>query len=590
MAGSVFNVASLRSEIDVGPSAYFPSSFARQSGVAGSTAAQSFQWRDAMASIGEHEEWQVTGTEDLNHTLRTVRHLRAKSMGRIVHSLKRAQHVYVAFVMDTTGSMGEHLDMVKAQIAAIATALELVGLELLVGFVGYKDHGDADSIQVLPFTSNVGKFQRFVEAIDANGGDDAPEDVLGGLWAAATQLPWEPECTNVLFHIGDAPPHGTTYWTGYDNFPSGHPLDQSPGAIFGQLLALNVAYYFGKLTTWTDMMVQVFRRHAAITVFDVGDSIDLYGSVITATQESVVYHQQRVLGSVGSGQTFDLRVPTWSGIKRRQAELARYRCNPATLSAEDVTAPMTMLIRKSTVRIAPLPFARGCERYLKAMEGQAMAAALAQNFNKLMATGPLAAVSLSFLEASVAKLADGDEFVAMERFLPSFERFSNNVDWVSPREATDPCVQYAVAFTHWTWVATKGYLMVVDLQGHRVAGIYCIVYRNTGFISDYEASMVASETPCRRSSFAATIGASLYEDITTTTIEINPRHLTFERIVGTGSMCEVWLAQWKPNPTMGTTPVAVKRLLQKRRNDHDVCIFLGDTRLLAVYDDVAGST
>ncbi|ETW05238.1 TKL protein kinase [Aphanomyces invadans] len=94
--------------------------------------------------------------------------------------------------------------------------------------------------------------------------------------------------------------------------------------------------------------------------------------------------------------------------------------------------------------------------------------------------------------------------------------------------------------------------------------------------------MVASETPCRRSSFAATIGASLYEDITTTTIEINPRHLTFERIVGTGSMCEVWLAQWKPNPTMGTTPVAVKRLLQKRRNDHDVCIFLGDTRLLAV--------
>ncbi|ETW05240.1 hypothetical protein H310_04210 [Aphanomyces invadans] len=509
MAGSVFNVASLRSEIDVGPSAYFPSSFARQSGVAGSTAAQSFQWRDAMASIGEHEEWQVTGTEDLNHTLRTVRHLRAKSMGRIVHSLKRAQHVYVAFVMDTTGSMGEHLDMVKAQIAAIATALELVGLELLVGFVGYKDHGDADSIQVLPFTSNVGKFQRFVEAIDANGGDDAPEDVLGGLWAAATQLPWEPECTNVLFHIGDAPPHGTTYWTGYDNFPSGHPLDQSPGAIFGQLLALNVAYYFGKLTTWTDMMVQVFRRHAAITVFDVGDSIDLYGSVITATQESVVYHQQRVLGSVGSGQTFDLRVPTWSGIKRRQAELARYRCNPATLSAEDVTAPMTMLIRKSTVRIAPLPFARGCERsafyaqemvsdpnapskcswqrmvakrflrnesksangvegrYLKAMEGQAMAAALAQNFNKLMATGPLAAVSLSFLEASVAKLADGDEFVAMERFLPSFERFSNNVDWVSPREATDPCVQYAVAFTHWTWVATKGYLMVVDLQGHR---------------------------------------------------------------------------------------------------------------------------
>ncbi|RHY93623.1 hypothetical protein DYB35_000646 [Aphanomyces astaci] len=121
---------------------------------------------------------------------------------------------------------------------------------------------------------------------------------------------------------------------------------------------------------------------------------------------------------------------------------------------------------------------------------------------------------------------------------------------------------------------------VVTLAG--VAGIYFFVYRNTAFISDYEASIVASETPCRRSSFAATMGASHYEDITTTTIEINPKQLAYVKVLGIGSMCQVWLANWSPNPAMDTTSVAVKRLLPKRRNDHDVCTFLGDTRLLAV--------
>ncbi|ETV78509.1 TKL protein kinase [Aphanomyces astaci] len=121
---------------------------------------------------------------------------------------------------------------------------------------------------------------------------------------------------------------------------------------------------------------------------------------------------------------------------------------------------------------------------------------------------------------------------------------------------------------------------VVTLAG--VAGIYFFVYRNTAFISDYEASIVASETPCRRSSFAATMGASHYEDITTTTIEINPKQLAYVKVLGIGSMCQVWLANWSPNPAMDTISVAVKRLLPKRRNDHDVCTFLGDTRLLAV--------
>ncbi|RHY98199.1 hypothetical protein DYB35_007034 [Aphanomyces astaci] len=107
-------------------------------------------------------------------------------------------------------------------------------------------------------------------------------------------------------------------------------------------------------------------------------------------------------------------------------------------------------------------------RYMKTMEGQAMAVALTRAFNNLMNKNHSTFISLTFLEASVAKLDEPVEFVAMERFLSNFERFSNSVDWHSPLATTEPCVQYAVEFTHWTWAATNGYLMVVDLQGQRV--------------------------------------------------------------------------------------------------------------------------
>ncbi|RHY17807.1 hypothetical protein DYB25_006087 [Aphanomyces astaci] len=103
-------------------------------------------------------------------------------------------------------------------------------------------------------------------------------------------------------------------------------------------------------------------------------------------------------------------------------------------------------------------------RYMKTMEGQAMAVALTRAVNNLMNKNHSTFISLTFLEASVAKLDEPVKFVAMERFLSN----SNSVDWHSPLATTEPCVQYAVAFTPWTWAATNGYLMVVDLQGQRV--------------------------------------------------------------------------------------------------------------------------
>ncbi|RLO05401.1 hypothetical protein DYB28_000218 [Aphanomyces astaci] len=113
MGDWVFNFDDLQSELNVGPSAYIPPSFASSTNQPHpDTVTRSFQRRDAITSITEHEEWNVSTEDvqtDLDRTLETIR-------------LQRTQEVYLAFVMDTTGSMFSHMHAVKTQIRAIAEA------------------------------------------------------------------------------------------------------------------------------------------------------------------------------------------------------------------------------------------------------------------------------------------------------------------------------------------------------------------------------------------------------------------------------------------------------------------------------------
>jgi hypothetical protein len=58
-------------------------------------------------------------------------------------------------------------------------------------------------------------FKAFVQNVAAYGGFDTPEDVLGGL-RTAMELRWPQAAgARVIFHIGDAPPHGTPLY--HDN-------------------------------------------------------------------------------------------------------------------------------------------------------------------------------------------------------------------------------------------------------------------------------------------------------------------------------------------------------------------------------------
>jgi hypothetical protein len=114
----------------------------------------------------------------------------------------------LVFVMDTTGSMRNELADVQANLVGVIRVLHRLAPSLRVGFVAFKDHGDAyvtRSFPLSPMTeANVAEVVRFVGAMSAEGGGDDPEPVDEAL-AVATAMDWRADAQGQIIVIGDAP-------------------------------------------------------------------------------------------------------------------------------------------------------------------------------------------------------------------------------------------------------------------------------------------------------------------------------------------------------------------------------------------------
>ncbi len=114
----------------------------------------------------------------------------------------------IAFILDTTGSMGEEIDAVKDTIRQVAAGIDGLGVDVRIAMVEYRDRGDSYVTRVHPFTGDLQRFAAAVAAIDADGGGDLPESVNAGLHDGVARLAWSPtSAARLAFLIGDAPPH-----------------------------------------------------------------------------------------------------------------------------------------------------------------------------------------------------------------------------------------------------------------------------------------------------------------------------------------------------------------------------------------------
>jgi hypothetical protein len=116
----------------------------------------------------------------------------------------------LVFVVDTTGSMRRELADLQANLVGIISILSRLAGSLRIGFVAFKDHGEAYltreySLQRMN-EAHAAELVGFVNGLRADGGGDDPEPIDEAL-KAALAMPWRFDAQGRIIVIGDAPAH-----------------------------------------------------------------------------------------------------------------------------------------------------------------------------------------------------------------------------------------------------------------------------------------------------------------------------------------------------------------------------------------------
>jgi hypothetical protein len=130
---------------------------------------------------------------------------------KTTETVRQQPKIEVAFVLDTTGSMGGLIDAAKQKIWSIANTLAMTKPtpQIKMGLVGYRDRGDEYVTKHLALTDDLDAVYEFLIGFVANGGGDGPESVNQALYEAVNKIKWstDDKTYKVIFLVGDYPPH-----------------------------------------------------------------------------------------------------------------------------------------------------------------------------------------------------------------------------------------------------------------------------------------------------------------------------------------------------------------------------------------------
>lgn len=119
----------------------------------------------------------------------------------------------LAFVIDTTGSMGDELAYIQRETQSIVDEIRKShgSLSMRFALILYRDNGEAYVTQRLPFTDSLDAFQANLKTQRAAGGGDYPEAMHKAL-ADAAALEWRgADTAKAMFLLADAPPHSQDF-------------------------------------------------------------------------------------------------------------------------------------------------------------------------------------------------------------------------------------------------------------------------------------------------------------------------------------------------------------------------------------------
>jgi len=158
----------------------------------------------------------------------------------------------------------ETIDKIKLVINQLKETLP--DAKLKISFVGYRDFGDAKQIEYLDFVEDVNEFVKFVSKIKPSGGDDICENVFGGM-EQTLKLNWK-SSVKMVYHILDAPQHGTMYYrakqnvkNSWDEYPKGNPeRNDYHNELLEKFCQNQIWYVVAKCNDTVDEMCDIFDK------------------------------------------------------------------------------------------------------------------------------------------------------------------------------------------------------------------------------------------------------------------------------------------------------------------------------------------
>ena len=153
---------------------------------------------DPVSGRKTGDQFTRDGRRQIDLTISTTRQLKDRTPLDIV------------FILDTTGSMGEEIERLKATIQLIHLNLSSLSTKPLLrfGLVLYKDEGDEEYVtSIVHLTEDLDKFQNELNSVEAYGGGDTPEDLQAALEDSMKKIRWNTDGIRLAYIITDAPPH-----------------------------------------------------------------------------------------------------------------------------------------------------------------------------------------------------------------------------------------------------------------------------------------------------------------------------------------------------------------------------------------------
>jgi myosin protein heavy chain len=230
-----------------------------------------------------------------------------KDIKEDIDKVKAHSRFDLLFIMDITNGMTAYLAQIKRDLLKMISTIQekCLGIEIYLGFIGYRDLNDLDlgeNYIDLDFTNDYESIKKSIDAVQAGGGGDIPEDLCGGL-ELGTKKSWKGK-TRLAFLVTDAPCHGKKYHdlTGEqeDNYIDGDREGRNIEEYIEFFAKNEISLFCLKINSATDKMFNIFsevynqnKNKNSQSKFDLVEGQKLL-EIITSNAISMFHHRHKL--------------------------------------------------------------------------------------------------------------------------------------------------------------------------------------------------------------------------------------------------------------------------------------------------------